>query len=111
MRSSRAGEDSFSELGFEITKSADEGFALTVNAAPVTTPSSEASRFYPPLTPRQTEAALSTVPNAPDEFQRSSAGTLPRDSIKKLGEILFASLFEGRTGKLYRHSLEVAAAT
>jgi hypothetical protein len=111
MRSNRAGEDSFSELGFEITKTADERFALTVNAAAVTTPSSEASGFYPPLTPRETEVALSTVPNAPDEFQRSSAGTMPRDSIKKLGEVLFASLFEGRTGKLYQQSLEMAAAT
>ena len=110
IRPTRAGEDNFLELRFEISKSGD-GFNLSASSTLPYVPFSEqrvTSRFYPPLTPGQTEAALSAVPNTIDEFQRSSQRASPRESMKKLGEILFASLFEGRTAKLYQQALEAA---
>ncbi len=109
IRPNRAAEENFLELRFEITKSGD---AFTLSASTTSSLIAEStvtSPFYPPLTPGQTEAALSAVPNTLEEFQRSSPRASPRESMKKLGEILFACLFEGRTAKLYQQCLEVAA--
>lgn len=108
----RTGEDNFSELRFEITRH-NKGFQLEELWRPLSDDPEQniTSTFYPPLTAVQTEAELSAVPNTLDEFQRSSPRTSPRDSMKKLGESLFLSLFDGLTGKVYQQASEIAAST